>query len=130
MVRRTNRPTTAWLSAFLIILQMVMGPVAHPISPGTGSGDCGHGTPHASPQDHGDDPDCRGTHDHAPSAARHDGARDGAEHARCPCPCSHTPALAMPTIVAPQPAPPEGVDGVLKGPAFSPPLFELLRPPN
>lgn len=107
-----NRKTAAWCSSLLIIVQMVVGPVAHPMAPSDGIRS-----------------DCLAAPDHVSTGTQHE---QPARHSdcSCACPCGHTPALAMPNLAVMRPSLPEALAGEPKGPAFAPPLYELLRPPN
>ena len=124
-----NRKTAAWCSALLVVVQMVVGPVAHPMPGATAMDDCGQVTHADTPQSDGDCQDRHAAPDHAPAGSQHD---QPAKHSscRCACPCGHTPALAMPSLEVMQPALPEALAGEPKGPTFTPPLYEFLRPPN
>jgi hypothetical protein len=119
-----NRKAAAWCCALLIIVQMVVGPVAHPMPAGLAMDEC-EAAAHA-----GDDCADR------PSDTRHDADDPGHNHplqpsgCSCACPCGHTPALAMPVMPVSRPALPEALASEPKGPAFAPPLFDFLRPPN
>ena len=124
-MRRVNRNTAAWCSGLLIIVQMVMGPVAHPMSGFAAAADCER----AAPQMQGDCGDCPPAAHESPGDSRqnHSGTHS---HYQCACPCGHTPALATVTFAVPKPVPPADVASEPKGPTFPPPLFDFLRPPN
>jgi hypothetical protein len=124
-MRRVNRKTAAWCSGLLIIVQMVMGPVAHPMSAFAGAADCEH----ATPQMHDDCGDCPPAARESPGDSEQDHSSTQG-HCKCACPCGHTPALATVTFAVPKPVPPADVASEPKGPTFSPPLFDFLRPPN
>jgi hypothetical protein len=128
-MRRVNRKTAAWCSGLLIIVQMVMGPIAHPMSGYNGAADCEHAAVPVTPQVGGDCADCPPATDQAPGDSRQDHTGPH-EHYRCACPCGHTPALATVALAVLKPAPPADVAGEPKGPTFSPPQFDFLRPPN
>jgi hypothetical protein len=128
-MRRVNRKTAAWCSGLLIIVQMVMGPVAHPMSGFAAAADCEHAAAPVAPQMHGDCGDCPPAPDQSPGDSEKDHSGPHG-HCKCACPCGHTPALAMVAFAAPKPAPPTDVASEPKGPTFSPPLFDFLRPPN
>ena len=128
-MRRVNRKTAAWCSGLLIIVQMVMGPVAHPMSGFAGAADCEHAAAPVAPQVHGDCGDCPPATHESPGDSRQDHSSTQG-HYTCACPCGHTPALATVTFAVPKPVPPADVASELKGPTFSPPLFDFLRPPN
>lgn len=124
-----NRKTAALCSSLLIIVQMVVGPVAHPMSSGTATDDCEPATFPGSARTDGHCEDCLAAPDNSAAGAQHERP---AKHSdcRCSCPCGHTPALAMPGLAVMRPALPEALSGEPKGPAFSPPLYDFLRPPN
>ena len=122
-MHRVNRKTAAWCSGLLIIMQMVTGPVAHPMSGFAGDADCEHAAAPVAPQMHGDCGDC-------PPAARESPEDSRQDHYKCACPCGHTPALATVAFAVPKPIPPADVASEPKGPTFSPPLYDFLRPPN
>lgn len=125
----TIRKTAAWCSALLVIAQMVVGPVAHPMSIATETDLCGQVTSADAAHADGDCGDCGAAPDHAPAGSEHE---QPAKHfgCKCACPCGHTPALAMPNLVVMRPALPEALAGEPKGPTFTPPLYDFLRPPN
>lgn len=128
-MRGVKRKVSAWLAGLAIIVQMVVGPVAHPMPEGLGPDGCDHAT-EAVTRWAGDN------HEDAPAGANHcpDGSQHGhagrLAHAGCVCPCAHTPALAMAGMLAEAPALPTEVLTDLKGPAYAAPLFDFLRPPN
>ncbi len=124
-----NRKAAASCSALLIIVQMVVGPVAHPMSNSTATDDCARATDAGMAHSDGDCVDCPAAPDHAPAGAQHE---QPAKHSDCgcACPCGHTPALAMPSLAVMRPALPEALAGEPKGPTFTPPLYDFLRPPN
>jgi len=95
-MRRVNRKTAAWCSGLLVIVQMVTGPVAHPMSGFIGGADCEHAAALGTPQIGGDCADCPPAPDQSPAGSPQD-------HSGTSEP---------------------------KGPTFSPPLFDVLRPPN
>ena len=128
-MRRVNRKNAAWCSGLLIIVQMVMGPVAHPMSGFAGAADCEHAAAPVAPPMHGDWGDCPPAAHESPGDSRHDHSSTQG-HYTCACPCGHTPALATVTFAVPKPVPPADVASEPKGPTFSPPLFDFLRPPN
>ena len=128
-MRRVNRKTAAWCSGLLVIVQMVMGPLAHPMSGFTGAADCEHAAALGTPQAAGDCMDCPAAPDESPAGSQQDHSGTHS-HYRCACPCGHTPALAAVAFAALEPVPPADVASDPKGPAFSPPLFDFLRPPN
>ena len=129
MIRRVNRKTAAWCSGLLIIVQMVMGPVAHPMSGFAGAADCEDAAAPVAHQLHGDCGDCAPAAHESPGDSRQDPSSTHC-HYRCACPCGHTPALVTVTFAIPKPVPPADVASEPKGPTFSPPLFDFLRPPN
>jgi hypothetical protein len=124
-----NRKTAAWCSALLVIVQMVVGPVAHPMSNSAATGDCGRAAYASTAHSDGDCAGCPAAPDDAPAGSQH---AQPAQHSdcKCACPCGHTPALAMPSLTIMRPALPEALEGEPKGPTFSPPLYDFLRPPN
>jgi hypothetical protein len=128
-MRRVNRKTAAWCSGLLVIVQMVMGPVAHPMSGFAGAADCDHAAAHAAPQMQGDCGDCPTAAHDSPGDSRQDHSSTHG-HYKCTCPCGHTPALATVAFAVPKPDLPADVASEPKGPTFSPPLFDFLRPPN
>lgn len=128
-MRRVNRKTAAWCSGLLIIVQMVMGPVAHPMSGFAGVADCEHAAAPVAPQLHGDCADCPPVPGQPAGGTQQDHSGSHG-HYRCTCPCGHTPALATLVIVVRKPTPPADVASEPKGPTFAPPLFDFLRPPN
>lgn len=128
-MRRVNRKTAAWCSGLLIILQMVIGPVAHPMPGSVEDADCDHASQHGALQLDGDCGQCPSAPAESPAGSQHDHPTPHA-FCKCACPCGHTPALATPAIAILKPSLPAEVPGEPKGPAFSPPLFDLLRPPN
>jgi hypothetical protein len=95
-MRRVNPKTAAWCSGLLVIVQMVTGPVAHPMSGFIGGADCEHAAALGTPQIGGDCADCPPAPDQSPAGSPQD-------HSGTSEP---------------------------KGPTFSPPLFDVLRPPN
>lgn len=127
-MRAMQRRTSAWLACLLILGQMMIGPLAHSMSGATMAGHCTHaaGMTDCAGDDCGM---CPGTHGHAPPATQH-GHSGALAHARCSCPCATTPALATTHFVATRPWVPVTLPGELQGPAFSPPIFDFLRPPN
>lgn len=124
-----NRKTAAWCSSLLIIVQMVVGPVAHPLPNPAATDDCGRVASAGTAPSDGDCEDCRAAPDHVPTGSQHE---QPAKHSdcSCACPCGHTPALAMPSLAVMRPALPEALAGEPKGPTFTPPLYDFLRPPN
>jgi hypothetical protein len=128
-MRRVNRKTAAWCSGLLIIVQMVMGPIAHPMSGFAGAADCVHATVPGTPMANDDCGDCPPTQDESPGGSQQDHSSTHGHH-KCACPCGHTPALSTVTFAVPKPVPPADVASEPKGPTFSPPLFDFLRPPN
>jgi hypothetical protein len=128
-MRRVNRNTAAWCSGLLIIVQMVTGPIAHPMSGLTEAADCAHAAIADVPQVDSDCGECPPT-PHQPTGGSQQDHAGTHGHYRCVCPCGHTPALATATFAVPKPAPPADVASEPKGPTFSPPLFDFLRPPN
>lgn len=124
-----KRKTAAWCSALLAVVQLVVGPVAHPASTAAATDDCGQHT-YAGAAHTGDDcTGCPAAIDHAAGDSQHgQPARHSA--CKCSCPCGHTPALAMPSLAVMPPALPEALASEPKGPAFTPPLYDFLRPPN
>jgi len=128
-MRRVNRKTAAWCSGLLIIVQMVMSPVAHPMSGFAGAADCEHAAAPVASEMHGDCGDCLPAAHESPGDSRQD--HSGTQgHYTCACPCGHTPALATVTFAVPKPVLPVDVASEPKGPTFSAPLFDFLRPPN
>jgi hypothetical protein len=128
-MRPVNRKTAAWCSGFLIIVQMLMGPIAHPMSGFAGAADCEHATVPGTPQVDGDCGDCPPAPGQSPGGSQQDHSGTHG-HYQCVCPCGHTPALASVAFAVRKPAPPADVASEPKGPTFSPPLFDFLRPPN
>lgn len=126
----TISKTAAACSALLVVAQLVVGPVAHPMSIATATEPCDDvAAPAVASHADRDCGDWRAAPDHDPAGSQHE---HSAKHpgCSCACPCGHTPALAMPNLVVIQTALPEALAGEPKGPAFTPPLYELLRPPN
>jgi hypothetical protein len=122
-----NRKAVALCSAWLIILQMVVVPIASAISGAAGHEGCDHGgAVHAW---HADD-DCG----------------DGSQSQYCPgsrqnhsrhtghCGCVHTgpqtQAVASSLAIFTPIAQSEALASEPEGPAFSAPVLELLRPPD
>ena len=128
-MHRVNRKTAAWCSGLLIIVQMVMGPVAHPMSGFAGATDCVHATVPGTPIADDACGDCQPTQDESSGGSHQDDSSTHC-HYKCACPCGHTPALSTVTFAVPKPVPAADVESEPKGPAFSPPLFDFLRPPN
>jgi hypothetical protein len=124
-----NRKTAAWCSSLLIIVQMAVGPVAHPMSNSAATDDCGRATHAGTAQSDGHCEDRLASPDRGPAGSQHE---QPAKHSdcKCACPCGHTPALAMPSLAVIRPALPEALAGEPKGPTFAPPLYDFLRPPN
>jgi len=127
--RMIGRSPSSLLASLLVFAQLLTGPFAHaaPLA----DEDCGPigQTSHAAAgglTDCGDCPDEQS----APSSGLPDGDHHCRTHAACTCPCAHTPALGSFRPVIARPTPPEGVSRVLAVPAFDPPLFDFLRPPN
>ena len=128
-MRRVKRKTAAWCSSLLIVVQMVMGPVAHPMSGFAGAADCVHAVVATAPHVDSDCGECPPAPDQPASGSQQDHSGTHG-HYRCACPCGHTPALATVTFAVPKPVPPADIASEPKGPTFSPPLFDFLRPPN
>lgn len=128
-IRRVNRKAAAWCSALLVIAQLVTGPIANALSDAMGCIGCTHAATSGSPQAGDGCTDCPDASDDAP-AGSHDDHRRGSCHCHCAQAGTHTPAVTTPTFVALLPAEPEALCGEPKGPAFSSPDFEFLRPPN
>ncbi len=109
-----NRRVVAWLSALVIIFQMVVLPLGSALAHGSSHVGCDHaGAVHTwHPED--------GCHHSAGSA-----------HA---CHCVHvvpqTPAVGDLVIVAAVAPSAQADAGRLAGPAYSAPLYDFLRPPN
>lgn len=124
-----NRKTAAWCSALLVIVQTVVGPVAHPMSNAAATDDCGQVTLSDTAHSGDDCGDCRTAPGHAPTDSQHE---QPSKHSgcKCACPCGHTPALSLPGLAVIQPTLPEALAGEPKGPTFTPPLYDFLRPPN
>jgi hypothetical protein len=128
-MRHVNLKTAAWCSVLLIIVQMVMSPVAHPMSGFAGAADCEHAAAPVAQQMNGDCGDCPPAARESPGDSRQDHSTTQGHYA-CACPCGHTPALATATFAVPKPVPPVDVASEPMGPTFSAPLFDVLRPPN
>lgn len=128
-MRRVNRRTAAWCSGLLVIVQMVTGPVAHPMPGPMQAADCQHAVAPGTPHGDADCGDCPSAADHFPAGSKPDQPTTRT-HCACACPCGHTPLLASPTVPVLKPALPADVRSEPKGPTFSPPLFDFLRPPN
>lgn len=124
-----NRKAAAWCSALLIIVQMVVGPVAHPMPAAAAMDDCDSTVPAGAPSTGDDCGNCPSAPHHEPGDSGHDQPAQLSD-CNCACPCGHTPALAMPVLPMTRPPLPEALASEPKGPAFSPPLFDFLRPPN
>lgn len=124
-----NRKTAAWCTALLVVVQTVVGPAAHPMTIATATDDCRQVSWADAAHSDGDCDDCRAVPDDARADPQH---QQPTRHSdcRCACPCGHTPALAMPNRDVMRPALPEALAGEPKGPAFTPPLYDLFRPPN
>jgi hypothetical protein len=124
-----NRKTAAWCTALLVIVQTVVGPVAHPMTIATATDHCRQVSRADTAHSDGDCDDCHAVPDDARAGPQH---QQPTRHSdcRCACPCGHTPALAMPNLDVMRPALPEALAGEPKGPAFTPPLHDFFRPPN
>lgn len=115
------------IAALLVIVQMVMGPFAYAIAGGLLADECAHaGTVHPWHADDG----CG-----EPSAGSGGGGSTHSRpHVTHQCHCVHAvslvPIVGNPYFVVSIAAATEAVSGRLRGPAYSAPLFELLRPPN
>jgi hypothetical protein len=113
-----GRSPSSLLASLLVFAQLLTGPLLHaaPLA----DEDCGPigQTSHTAAGGLADSGDCP------------DGNQHCRTHAACTCPCAHTPALGSFRPVIASPTPPEGVSRVLAVPAFDPPLFDFLRPPN
>ena len=112
----------------LVVLQLATGPLAHAL-PGT-MPDCDGFAATALDATAGDD--CGACPPGAQGCEEADGShhRDATGHATCVCPCGHTPSLALPVPIVAGPAGSDLAALPTVGPAFPPPLFDLLRPPN
>lgn len=124
-----GRRASSLLGSLLVLAQLLTGPFAHAAPPT--EEDCGPNgqTSHATTSgmmDCGDCPDGQAP----PSSDSSNGDHHCRIHAACSCPCAHTPALGAFRPVIASPTPPECVSRVLAVPAFDPPLFDFLRPPN
>ena len=124
-----KRNLVAGVLALLVIIQMLAVPLAWAAASHLECLGCDDsGTASTSHPDH----DCS---DHHPAP---DGASDGsrqhhpgtAGHCNCGHASAHGQAVAMPVTVVLLPVQPEALSGEPKGPAFSAPLFEFLRPPK
>lgn len=125
---RMKRRTGAWLACFLVLAQMTIGPVAHPMNDPGAVGPCSHALDNATCGDE----DCGrcppGTnHTHGAPLHGHGGAPS---HARCSCPCAQTPALVTTGILPSQASLPLAWDDDPSGPSLEAPHFDFLRPPN
>jgi hypothetical protein len=113
-----GRSPSSLLASLLVFAQLLTGPLAHaaPLA----DEDCGSigQTSHAAASVQTGCGDCPDGNDHCRT------------HTACTCPCAHTPALGSFRPVIVSPTPPEDVSRVLLIPAFDPPLFDFLRPPN
>jgi len=124
-----GRSPSSLLASLLVFAQLLTGPLSHaaPLA----DEDCGSigQMSHAAASVQtgcGDCPDEQSS----PGSGFPDGDHHCRTHAVCSCPCAHTPALGSFRPVIASPTPPEDVSRVLLIPAFDPPLFDFLRPPN
>jgi hypothetical protein len=92
-----NRKTAAWCTALLVIVQTVVGPVAHPMTIATATDHCRQVSRADTAHSDGDCDDCHAVPDDARAGPQH---QQPTRHSdcRCACPCGHTPALAMPNL--------------------------------
>jgi hypothetical protein len=127
--RMLGRSPSSLLASLLVFAQLLTSAVSHaaPLA----ADDCGPigQTSHTVVgvlTDCGDCPDEQS----APNTGLPGGDHHCRTHAACACPCAHTPALDTFRPAIASPTPPEGVSRVLVVPAFDPPLFDFLRPPN
>jgi hypothetical protein len=128
-MRRVNLKFAAWCSALLVIAQLTTGPVAHALSDAMSCIGCTHVAAAGSPPVEDACADCPEAADQSPAGSHHD-HRGGSCHCHCAQTGTHTPAAATLNLVALLPAEPEALSGEPKGPAFSAPQYEFLRPPN
>lgn len=127
--RMIGRSPSPLFASLLVFVQLLTGPFAHaaPLA----NDDCGPigQTSHAAAGGLTDCGDCPGEYS-VPNAGLPDGDHHCRTHAACTCPCAHTPALGSFRPVIASPSPPEDISCILAAPAFDPPLFDFLRPPN
>jgi len=128
-MRPVKRNLVTGVSALLIIFQVLVVPIAQALTDGLGCTGCDEtGTVATSHTDHA----C-GDHSAAP-----DGATDGSQqhhsgtvgHCHCVHGSTFGQALATSMTIVRLPVQAESLAGEPKGPAFSAPLFEFLRPPK
>ncbi|HEX7374940.1 MAG TPA: hypothetical protein VF277_08190 [Steroidobacteraceae bacterium] len=123
-----KRRIGAWLACLLVIAQMTIGPVAHPMDDAGSAGPCSHATGTAACGD-GDCGHCPlGTNHTAPGP--HHGHGGAPSHARCANPCGHTPALATASFLPLRASAPLAWADDPPGSSRDSPLFDFLRPPN
>lgn len=122
-----GRRASSFIASALVVVHLLVGAFAE-AAPMTGDVDCAAG-PSAGAVLHtaalGLAPASVGSHHGSSGAGNH-----GHAHVVCRCGCSHTPALSVSRPFLVKPAPTPGVIGTLPAPAFDPPLFDFLRPPN
>ena len=121
-----NRRLVGRIAALLVICQMVMGPFAYAFVGGPVAGGCAHaGTVHPWHADDG----CGEPRNAGGGASTHHHP-----HATHQCHCVHAvslvPIVGSPYCVVSVATTADAITGRLRGPAYSAPLFELLRPPN
>lgn len=126
-MRLVNRRVVAYLSALLIIFQMVAAPLAQAVAGGASAAGCDHaGTIHPWHPDDG----CAGGNDAShPTGSAHHHDRPG-HQCHCVHSVSQTPAAGSLQLIAALPTESEAISGTLSGPAYSAPHFDFLRPPN
>jgi hypothetical protein len=118
---------SSFIASALVVVHLLVGAFAE-AAPATGDVDC-TGSPAATTA-----MDMGATGQHPLLTNSNHGSKGsghlGRAHVICRCGCAHTPALsaARPLIV--NLAPTTAVNGTLAAPAFDPPLFVILRPPN
>jgi len=126
-MRTVNPKVVACVCALLIIFQMAAGPVSLAFAGSAADTGCDHaGTVHAwhEDEDCGDHSQAR---DDSESSQHHSGSMG---QCHCVHSVSQTLVVSSLMIVAALPAETEAFASVLRGPAYSAPLFEFLRPPN
>ena len=127
--RMIRRPASSLFAVLLVLFQLLLSPLSHGVAAahedcapagqathvsGGGTSDCGNCPDEQVPS--------------VPASAS--GEHSCHSHVACNCPCSHTPALSVARVFFTGPTPPDAVVTVLPAPAFDPPIFDFLRPPN
>jgi len=127
--RMIGRSPSSLLASLLVFAQLLAGPLSHAAPLGDEDCDPMGQTSHAAVgvlTGCGDCPDEQS----APNSGLPGSDHHCRTHAACNCRCAHMPALGSFRPVIASPTPSEGVSRVLVVPAFDPPLFDFLRPPN